>query len=266
MKKHLLIGAAAFFALGGMLTSCESDNDFDSTETIEIADAQFPYDSEGIWVDNDNKSYGNLNIDDYEFSHLFDEWGYVYGFTPSKVSDNSMKTPLSAYPYASAFGGGVKGPGSQYLVGYWGEYLEKKDTPQYEECPFNDRTCRIYAEDGDLFKPQSVMVCNTTWMKYAALNGTDFTAPFKAGDWVTLIAHGVHRDGSESEATYYLINIESENVEEGILQAWAQFDLRGLGECTGIYFTMDSSDTFKDPVYGLSVPTYFCLSNLVVKD
>lgn len=256
MKKSTLYAAMAIFA-AGLLASCSSDPEYDDTEYIQVSDAQYPYDKEGVWLDNDKSV--NLNIEDYIFSHSVDEWGYVYGFTPSKVSDTSAHSPLSSFPYASAFGGGLKGNGSQYLVGYWAEFLEGNN------CEFYQRTCRIYEEDGDQFEPQSVMVTNNTYLKYAALNGTDFSPKFEPGDYVMLIAHGVHMDGTESQSTFYLVNIESSDIEAGILQGWEKFDLSGMGACTGIYFTMAASERLTGD-YGLNIPTYFCLDQLIVKE
>ena len=258
MKKSTLFASLAIMALGLSISSCSEDHpEYDDNETIVVADGNFTYNSEGVW--DQNTDPGFLNIDDYEFSHIVDEYNLVYGFTPSKVADTSLHQPMYEFPYASAAGGGISGKGSQYLVGYWAEYLEG------ENCGFNDRTCRIYAEDGDEFQPQSAMVCVNTYLKYAALNGTDFSAPFSAGDWVTLTAHGVHLDGTVAEATFYLINIESDDVESGIQTAWKEFDLTALGTCTGIYFTMDASDNLKSN-YGLDIPTYFCLDQLKVKE
>lgn len=258
MKKHLFFPAIAAMAISATMVSCSSDPEYDDTETINVADAQFQYDDTGVWRLNNQEGF--LNIDDYEFSHYLDKtYGTVYGFTPSKVADTSKHSPLYEMPYASASGGGVAGAGSQYLVGYWTEDLEGPETT------FSDRSCRIYAEDGDTFQPQSVMVCNTTYLMYAALDGTTFSAPFTAGDYVTLVANGVHLDGTTSTATYYLINIESSDVEKGILTDWAKFDLTDLGTCTGIYFTMDCSPNLKTGG-SMSIPAYFCLDQLVVKD
>lgn len=243
--------------MGLAYTSCSSEPEFNDIETIVTEEGQFRYDSEGVWDLNNRNSF--LNIDDYEFSHSVDKDGYIYGFTPSKVSDTSKHTPLYTFPYASASGGGVTGKGSQYLVGYWAEFLEGPD------CTFNNRTCRIYDEDGFPFMPQSVMVCNTTYMMYAATEGTDFSPKFQLGDYVILVAHGVHVDGTESQSTFYLVNIESENVEEGVLMAWDKFDLSGMGACMGLYFTMDASPRLKSE-WGLDVPTYFCIDQLVVKE
>lgn len=241
----------------GMFVSCSSDPDYDDTEILNVSDAQLPYSTDGIWMDN-NKNQ-NLNIDDYIFTHSVDENGIVYGFTPSKISDTSLHTPLYSFPYASASGGGITGKGSQYLVGYWPEFLDADCS-----CPYQ-HYCTVYPEDGDTFKPESVMVCNTTYMKYAALEGTDYSPKFSVGDYVTLIAHGVHLDGTEQEAVFYLVNIESDNVEDGILMAWDTFDLSGLGACVSVYFTMDCSDNLKGE-WGINVPTYFCLDKFILKD
>lgn len=258
MKKYsiYLFGALAIAGMG--LVSCSSDPEYDDTETINVSEAQFSYDSEGVWEDNNVSGF--LNIDDYEFSHYKeDTYGTVYGFTPSRVADSSLHDPLSSFPYASVSGGGVNGAGSQYLVGYWTEYLESEDTP------FDKRSCRIYNEEGDTFKPVSVMVCNTSYFYFSLLNGTFYSPAAKPGDWVTLTAHGVHEDGTEAEAVFYLANIEGTDVAPGMLTSWKKFNLSQLGVCTGIYFTMECSKSFQDGG-GMTVPSYFCLDKLVVKE
>lgn len=252
--KSKFLGALAIAALGFSITSCSSDEDFDSTEIINVADGNFSYNDDGVWKQNFVSD--NLNIEDYVFSHAVPYPDYANGFTPSEVTDATYHESLSSFPYASAAGGGISG-NSPYLVGYWDSYMEG-DTGN-----FDDRTCRIYNEEGDSFQPQSVMVCCNTYLKYAALYGSDFNEKFGVGDWVTLTAHGVHVNGDETEAVFYLINVESDDVEAGIQSQWKQFDLSGLGTCTGIYFTMDSSNK---GAYGINVPTYFCIDNLIVKD
>lgn len=251
--KFLLLGGAAFLC-AATFSSCSEDNDYDSTETISPADGNFVYDADNVWTLNNTS--GDFKIDDYEFSHSVID-GFVYGFTPSKVSDTSLHDPLYTFPYASANGGGVNGSSAPYFVGYWGEFLEGTD------CEFENRTVRIWEEEGETFKPQSMMVCCNTYLYYAVTRGTDFSAPFASGDWVTLTAHGVHLDGTTSEATIYLVNISGDDLDGGVVKEWTKFDLSGLGVCTGVYFTMDSSDKGE---WGINIPTYFCMSNFVVKD
>ena len=269
MKKNLLLTGLATLSLGLLFTSCESDNpEYDDTETILVSEAKISYDDDGVW-DNNNVD-GFINIDDYEFSHYFQsydidgyKYDYVYGFTPSKINDTTLHTPLYQFAYASMSGGGVNGAGTPYLVGFWDPWMET-------DGDFNTRSCRVFAEDGDTFMPQSVMVNNNSYVYYTLLNGSDFNKPFGQGDWVTLTAHGVHPDNSESTAVIYLANITTPgDVASGIVTKWTEFDLSGLGVCTGIYFTMASSDNTADLESGMNTmntPAYFCIDKLVVKD
>ena len=259
MKKFRFpIITLAFLGLATCITSCESDPEYDSTEIINVDEDNFDFDKYGIWTLN-SESANPFNIDDYEFSHIIDN-GYVYGFTPSNTS---TETDLSDYPgitpvfpYESAAGTGLDGSNSPYLVGYWADYLDNQATN------FRERTCAIWEEEGETFKPQSVMVCCNTYLKEAVLNGTTFNEKFGPDDWVKLIAHGVHTDGTEKTVDFYLVN-----NGPAIIDQWTEFDLSDLGVCEGIYFTMDSNDyTIYDGVKSLNIPTYFCMDKLVVKD
>ena len=83
MKKSLLFA----FLAAGLLVSCSSDDDFDDLETINVSTANYAYDADGVWTQNDKAGF--LNIDDYVFSHILDDYSLVYGFTPSKVTVTS---------------------------------------------------------------------------------------------------------------------------------------------------------------------------------
>lgn len=253
MKKLSLYASLTLMCLG-VLASCSSDPEFDSTLQL-ISGNDLKYDADGIW--NQNNTDGMIETEGFEFSHNVDADGYVYGFTPSISTDTSRHNPLYTFPYASAAGANVAGKYSHYFVGYWPEWLEGTNPS------FDDHACRFYSEEGVPFKPQSISICNNTYLMYAGLDGSDFSPKFKPGDWVTLIIHGVHLDGTESVISPYLINIEDTDVKAGILMTWEQVDLRELGECTGVYFTMDACDDLKSS-YGLDIPTYFCISDLIV--
>lgn len=250
-------------AVGLMATSCsdkdEPDNDpddYDSSEVIYVSEGNFDYDSDGVWDLNYDNSL--LAIEDYEFSHAAPYANYANGFTPSKVNDlKNYGADMWQHSYASLSGGGVKGQGTPYLVGYWDAYTESQAADQ----TFNSKSCRFWEEDQEPFMPQSVMVNNNTYMYYYVTGG--IASSFKKGDYVKLIAHGVHADGSESTASIDLVNYNKDDIEECIIKDWTEFDLSGLGICTGVYFTIDSSDANE---YGLLVPAYFCIDKLVVKD
>lgn len=258
MKKHLLLVSLSLAAFAGALTSCSSDPEYDATDTIKVSEGNFAY-KDGVWTRNEVN--GNIEIDDYIFTHTVDNtYGFpvIYGFTPSQITDTSKHDPLSSFPYASASGGGANGKNSPYLVGAWAEYMDNNVTDPYEHL------CAIYPDDGDTFKPVSIDICNTTWVMYAVLDGTPFSKKFGIGDTLSLTAHGVHVDGSEATETTDLINVEGSDVLDGILTSWKTWNLENLGACKLIYFTMDSSD--RDPNLGINTPTYFCIDNLVVED
>lgn len=261
MKKFFYLATLSLFA-AGFVASCDSDPEYDSTDTIEVGEASFDYDN-GVWDQNEDESALNFEIDDYIFSHTAQNVsGYmvVTGFTPSKIADTSKHDPLYDFPYAAAAGGGING--QPYLVGYWAAYLEEPAMPG-DQVSFNKRTCRIYNEDGDTFEPVSVKVCCNTYLKYAVMDGTFTNKKFEAGDYVKLIAHGVHMDGTETETEYFLVNVNDTDINKCIQSNWGTFNLSSLGKCTGIYFTMESNDTGD---YGMNVPSYFCIDQLTVKD
>ena len=256
MKKKLIPFLSICAAMAAF-TSCSDEPEFNSTVIIDALQADLQY-TDGVW--SDNNSNVNLIIDGYEFYHHYEDmsgYDYVYGFTASKINDISEHSPLYSFPYACISGGGVEGKDSPYIVGYWDNY--------YETDTFDGRTCRIFAANGAEFKPQSVMVNNTTYVYYALLNGNPgISRPFGYGDSLTLIAHGVHPDGTESKAEFQLANIiDSNDVASGIITNWTQFNLSGLGICTGMYFTMESSDTSE---YGMNSPSYFCIDKLILED
>ena len=255
--KYALITFGATMAFTSCSDKDEPDNDpndFDSKETIYASEADLKYDSEGVW--ENNFTAGNILIDDFIFSHATPYDNYANGFTASKVEDLTYyeENPY-LHPYAAITEGGVKGKGTPYLVGYWDSYNDGED--------FDSKSCRIYEEDMELFMPQSIMVTNTTYAYYAMLYGNAFSKAFENGSWLKLIIHGVHQDGTEDIVETYLANILTDDVKAGIVDTWQEVDLTSLGICTGIYFTMTSSDTGD---YGMNTPSYFCIDKLVVKE
>lgn len=259
--KYALIACGATMAFTSCSDKDEPDNDpsdFDSTETLLVSQANLPYDADGVWENNYTGS--NILIDDYIFSHASPYDNYANGFTASKVVDtNYYPDDMYLHPYAAITEGGVNGKGTPYLVGYWDSYNEENSTVE----GFDGKTCRVYEEDLDLFMPQSVMATNNSYVYYTMLNGSAFSKPFEKGSWLKLIVHGVHQDGSEDTVETYLANVLTDNVKEGLVSTWQNVDLSSLGICTGIYFTMESSDS---GAYGMNTPAYFCLDKLVVKD
>lgn len=267
LKSNLFRSALLLSAMTLTMTACSDKNepdddtdDFNSQETLTISESDLDYDdATGVWAFNDFNAF--FEIEDYSFSHFVAEgdYSYIYGFTPSKASDTGYYEQMSQHSYVAMGGKGANGAGKPYIVANWSEYDETIDGA----AGFDSKTCRIFETEGELFMPQSVMLNNNTYMYYSATRGDMFNAPFKKGDWVKVIAHGVHQDGSESSAEFKIVDITTDDVAAGVISEWTKFDLSGLGICTGLYFTMQSNVANE---YGMTAPAYFCIDNLIIKD
>lgn len=179
------------------------------------------------------------------------DWGLVwFGFTPARCTETADPgSPRYLHQFDVITGGGTAGVGTPYLVACW-------DTMETEDTELADRSLHITYLDseGDKlpFTPQSVKVTNTCYVYYSVKSGDDFTAPFDEGDRLTVIAHGVHADGTETSVSFNLADFDSELL----INQWTTWSLSGLGEVTDIYFTMESTDVSQ---WGMNTPAYFAM-------
>lgn len=248
--RFILLAAAALTA--GAFTSCNDDDKDNVVETVNIAQAGLSYGEDGVWTDW-NKDV-DLKIQGFEFSHELTQYNTSIGFVASRSTDNAFHEPMYQYQFTVMPAGGVDGEGTPFLAANWDSYTDGTVTEN------DDRTCVIEYEglDGDSprqFYPQSMMLTNTCYAYYSMLNGDNIAKKFVEGDYLKLIIHGVHADGSESVVDAYLAHCGSV-PEEGILKTWKRVDLSELGLCSYIYFTMESSDNGE---WGMNTPAYFAI-------
>lgn len=250
MNKTLLAAAAALPLL--LLSAC-SDDDKDPVEiTVRLNQTPIEYTQDNVWA-------GVAANDPFQsqyalFSHEGEDgpWGLVWrGFTPARVSDTSVQSDWLSHQFQILTGGGISGPGTPYIVCFW-------DTQENESTPAADRSCRItYQYDPTTepleFRPQSVYVQNTAYAYYTMVDGSPWSKKFDATDWLKLTAHGVHADGTEAEADFYLAK-DGKYAEE-----WTLMDLTALGSVKEMYFTLTGSDTGQ---WGLNTPSYFAIDAL----
>lgn len=251
MKKHLIY---LLMALPLVATSC-SDDDDPVDVTLRLNQTQLSYDSQGVWEGvNTNNTFSIQNI---VFSHEGETgpWGLVWnGFTPARVSDTSVQADWLSHQFQIMTGGGLSGAGTPYIVGFW-------NTQENETTPASERSCRIVYQDSPNafprpFRPLSVYVQNTAYAYYTMTEGNPFANKFTPKDYLALHAHGIHSDGTEATATFYLAH------DGEIVKDWTLMDLSSLGEVTELYFTMDGSDSGQ---WGLNTPSYFALDCLSVR-
>ena len=158
-------------------------------------------------------------------------------------------------------GGGVDSagrtvPGAPYMVAYWGFFAEQI-TPDYYSV-------RVDFKD-NVYKPLGVWICNHPWPYYGNINGDGFASAFsKEGDYFALVAHGLDAEGHPVGTTVQLRLATYTGGKLVQSSEWQYMDLRALGTVSGIFFTMETSDT--DALYGANTAVYFCLDRLAVCD
>lgn len=260
MKSSRKIGVALLAGLMLMLTACHDDDDYLNI-TVRLNQTQIPYSEDNVWLGvAENQPFMSQYV---VFSHSGEvgPWGLVWsGFTPARLgfSEESDDAWLDRQ-FMIMPGGGMSGEGTPYIVGYW-------NTQENLSTPLESRSCRLYYSshpDGEhySFSPMSVYVTNTCYGYHTMLEGNSFAEPFTAADNLTLIAHGVHPDGSESEVKFELAGADSEGKLR-IVDTWEQFSLSSLGEVTEIYFTMESS---QKNAWGMTAPSYFAIDCLSLR-
>ncbi|MCM1006114.1 MAG: DUF4465 domain-containing protein [Prevotella sp.] len=252
MKKHLLYLAVA--ALPLLATSC-SDDDDPVNITVHLNQTELTYNAENVWegVSTNNQFQSQYML----FSHEGEigPWGLVWnGFTPARVSSTEVQSNWLDHQFQIMTGGGVEGVGTPYIVAFW-------DNQENKSTPVQDRSCRItyqktLTSEPAVFAPIYVYVQNTAYTYYTMRDGSAFSKKFDRDDYLILTAHGVKTDGTELETSIWLADGNE------YLNEWTQFDLRGLGEITTLYFTLRGSDTGQ---WGLNTPSYFALDQLTVR-
>lgn len=251
MKKSLLY---LLLALPLCFTSC-SDEDDPVDITVHLNQTQLNYDSEGVW--DGVSSAAPFESHNLVFSHQGEigQWGLLWsGFTPARVSSTEHQSDWLSHQFQIMTGGGMDGLGTPYIVAFW-------NTQETEATPLDERSCLItYRANLNAgkqpFTPLSVYVQNTAYAYYTMTEGNAFSAPLADDGFLTLIAHGVRADNTESTAEFPLADHGKYAVD------WTKFDLTPLGEVTAIYFTIEGSDTGQ---WGLNTPSYFALDRLCVR-
>lgn len=258
MTRHIFSKSllAAFCLSAAALVSC-SDNDDPVAVTVNLAQTQLNYDSEGLW----DGAYTDARITSQfiTFSHHGEigAWGpYSQGFVASRSAETGKFDNMIAHQYDCIAGGGVAGKGTPFLLANW-------NSSETDATPLDERSCAFWfsaTPQGDrvAFRPVKVKVCNSSYAYYTMLDGNAFSRKFEAGDKFTLTAHGVHADGSESTASFLLADCTGD-PSGWFVTDWTDWDLSTLGQVTAVYFTMDSTDSGQ---WGMNTPAYFCFDRL----
>lgn len=249
-----VIGLALIAA--GMSACNGKDDPIDVTLTYDFNFPASVYNTTGYWseVYNTGEQYQSFVVsaaDGYaaaSFSHSAsaDEWdGVVYrsytGFCPSRVEDTQDHSNEDWIDYQwAAMARSQSSTG--YLIAHW----DVNETS-------GNHSCAIAFDH--YIVPKSIKIANTAWGYWAMKNGSAFSRPFGPNDRCTLTIHGVMGDVVVGEVS---VNLAADGK---ILDSWQNVDLSTIGQCTGLYFTMTSTDTGD---WGMNNPAYFAIDDLMV--
>lgn len=244
LKSFFLSSFVAALSLG--FVSC-SDDDNDGPVYLVL-----DFNKEGIEMNDETKAWSEVFNPEYDnalvyggfqFSHSANAQYKSYsGFCPTMSSDNADHDGDYTYQWSSITGCSVIA-GSPYMMAYWSEYDDTKESgiPAKPSCSIKcDR----------LFNPVGVYITNSAYAYYAIKNGTEFSSKFENGDYFTLHINGVRNGVLTGHVDVELAN------GTNILSKWLPVSLESLGTVDMIYFTMESSDS---GTYGMNTPSYFCL-------
>lgn len=252
MKFNRLIAIAVTAAMTTGLYSCSNDEPtitFDIVNIGEITD----FNTENYWSKCYDISTTAINVNGFTFSHgaqstVYDgiEYKSWKGFCPSRVND-------------------TKEHADNWINYQWACNVDNPNNAIFFVCntnsvvsdnPLENTDCVLKKIDGSTFEPLFIYVANSTYFYYSAKNGSSFQSAFTEKDWAKLHIVGAKNGVFVKDITVTLAD------GQRFLEFWAPVSLESLGEVDSIYFYFDSN--MKNS-YGITVPTYFCLSSLAYK-
>lgn len=254
-SRSIALRAALAGLIGFGAVACSNDDSTEVTMQYAFNFSDEVYNKDGYWVNayNTAEEYSQLVVGSYTnlvlaaFSHSAsaeEYYGIVYrsytGFCPSKVRDNSDHSADQWVDYQ--WGAMAPNIASGYMIAHW----DVQESGSKHSCSVKFTTT---------VTPVSMTVTNTAWGYWAMKNGSDFSKPFGPDDKFTLTAHGL-KNGVESATIDFDLAVNGRIVDN-----WTNVDLRELGPCNEIYFTMSSTDTGE---WGMNNPAYFAMRDLVV--
>lgn len=211
----------------------------------------------GHWVETYNdKEYSFIDMQVFSFCHLPSQnsWGgYSWdGFTVCNSTDNSTDhTDFPNRQWGCMAQGGVDSIGAPYLLGFYSEFIGKTSNQV------------IFSGDG-IYQPNGMYVSSTPYVNKCIQEGFFVARPFAQDDYMTLTAHGLNEEYEDNgkSATFYLADYRSsEPTEWKLNKGWEWMDLRTLGNCAGIYFTLETTDKGQ---FGSNTASYFAMDKLSV--
>ena len=243
--------------------------------------------AKGHWTETYSNNYPFIQFNNFKLTHniggtagtdvgggmsYWDGFTYCISGDQTDYGSNGSSVGWVANQWGCMAGGGIKTDGNgnvlkdgsgkviaeqgiPYLVAYWGYYMEM----------FNgeDPCLRVHFNDGKSYEAVGVYICNHPWPYYGNIHGDGFARPFAEGDYFRLRIHGFNEQMEDIGTTVVHTLAEYKNGKLTQSTNWEWVDLSALGKVSGIYFTMETTDS--DPTYGPNTAVYFCMDKLQVR-
>lgn len=246
----------SIISLCGALTGC-NENKFE-LDMYYTRFSQFTdFNEEGYWTEcYETSSDAGAIIDNVWFSHSAQNSEYdgvTYyswnGFCPSEVHDTSDYSSEGTWMdhqwgamESTQWAAGHK----TYVIGDW----DVRENPRPSTLSGTE-SCVMALADGRAFMPLTISISNSSYAYYTMINGSAFSKPFDATDYLTLIITGF-LDGQKTGVTE--VNLAKDNV---YLTNFTEIDIANCGaEVDRLVFTFKGSDSGQ---WGLNTPAYFAI-------
>ncbi|MEI7922271.1 MAG: DUF4465 domain-containing protein [Planctomycetota bacterium] len=209
--------------------------------TVDFSDLTLA--PESYWNGSDNSggfSSGGAFFNNsyyYDSTYNYESWS---GWAQSNITNNT--TSGYTNQYSAITGGGVHGPGSNYVLA---DDFDPNDS--YINLPVGKRA-------------DALVVTNSTYAYYSMLNGDSFAKKFTSTDWFKLTITGYSGGSATGNQTgsvdFYLAQNSS------IVNSWKTVSLLSLGLGTqSLGFQLASTD---NGTYGMNTPAYFAVGALEI--
>lgn len=279
MKRNLLLSALLFWVVSGISYAQNPGEVITLDLSKPLNPEAIEYTEKGCWTETYNdEDYSYLEFEKFAFSHIIHGYGFGQSWDGFTICNSGDKTNYGAAGSSGSWitdqwgcmaGGGIKTDatgkimkdeqgnvlvekGIPYLVTYWSSFME---------MPSMHNAQVIFTEQS--YEVQGVYVCNHPWPYYGNQNGDGFARALdQEGDYFKIIFHGLDEEYADTGVTveHFLTQcIDGEVVQS---DKWEYVDLSALGEVSGFYCTMETTDVGQ---YGPNTATYFCMDKVQVK-
>ena len=106
-------------------------------------------------------------------------------------------------------------------------------------------------------------VNNTTYLLNQYLNGGSFNPAATASTWFRIKATGYNASNVETNTIYFYL-CQGNELGNGVINEWTQWDMTGLGAVVSVKLDMEASDEMVG-TYGLNLPAYFAYDDVAVR-